>query len=338
MALTRRIFVAALLSFPIAHSARADDFYAHKTITIIASADVYADYARVLAITLPKYIPGQPNVIVKQMVGAGGVVAANYMYNAAPKDGTFIAATHPTVFDAPLMSPDVVKYDLSKFGWIGNMSRDTFLVYVWNNAPIQKFEDAKTTPVIMGGTAIGTGGIDYAIFARDLLGYKIKIISGYTTLQDTRFALENGEIQGTMGNAISSLSTTDWLTAGKIRILAQHGTSRSKQFPDVPLFRDFVSNKDYLPMLDLLNVRGDVSKPYFAPPGVPADRLAILRQAFDSTLKDPEFLANAKRAGLPIDEPMTGEQLAERANQIGQTPSSAVQALADMFKHYRDAP
>jgi tripartite-type tricarboxylate transporter receptor subunit TctC len=336
-----RIFVALWLGFPFAISARADspaDFYAQKTLTIISSGDVYSEYARILAITLPKHIPGRPAVIVKEMDGAGGLVAANYMYNAAPKDGTVIAATRPTVLVAPLMSPDVVKYELAKFSWIGNLTRDTFVAYVWYNAPITTFEQAKTTPVTMGGSAVGSGGIDYAIFARDLLGYKIKIVSGYKTQHDTRFALENGEIQGTMGTSISSLSTTDWLTTGKIRILAQHGSQRSKAFPDVPLFRDFVLNESYKQMLDLLDLRGDLSKPYFAPPGIPADRLTILRQAFDATLKDPEFIENAAHAGLPVEEPLTGEQLEAAVSKIAQTPSSAVRGLADMFKHFSESP
>jgi tripartite-type tricarboxylate transporter receptor subunit TctC len=231
----------------------------------------------------------------------------------------------------------VVDFDVTKFGWIGNATRDTYLVYVWHAAPIQTFEQARTTEVIMGGSSVGSAGIDFAVFARDLLGYKIRIVSGYKSSPETKLAMEKGEIHGTMGNAVSSLNSTDWLATGKVRILLQHGTKPHRAFPAVPLFRDLVQDEDQRRMLELMGVREEIAKPYFAPPGVPAERLAILRRAFDASLKDPEFLAETQRQQLEIEDPMTGDQLAEIVNRVAATPPAVVQQLVGLFKNYKDS-
>jgi len=317
---------------------RAQDFYAGKTITIMVSGGgLYESYARAFARTMPKYIPGRPTMIVKQLTGGGGIRAGNFMHSIAPKDGTVIAGTHGAVLTAALLSPDVVEFDVNKFGWIGNATHDTYLAYVWHTAPIETFEQAKTTEVIMGGTSVGGAGIDYAIFARNLLGYKIRIVSGYKSSPETKLAMEKGEIHGTMGNALSSLNSTDWLATGKVRVLLQHGSKPHPAFPTVPLFRDFVQDEDQRRMLELMGIREEISKPYFAPPGVPAERLAILRAAFDASLKDPGFLAEAQRQQFELEDPMTGDQLAAIAARAASTPPAVVQQLVDLFKNYKDS-
>jgi tripartite-type tricarboxylate transporter receptor subunit TctC len=323
----------ALLVTPV----RAQDFYAGKTISIIVSGGgVYEAYARLMANTMPRHIPGRPSMIVQQVTGGGGIRAGNYMHSIAAKDGTVIAGTHGAVLSAGLLAPEVVEFDVTKFNWIGNITRDTYLVYVWHDAPIKTFEDAKTTQVIMGGTSVGGAGIDMAIFARDLLGYKIKIVSGYKTSAETKLAIEKGEIHGTMGNAISDLNMTDWLATGKVRILLQHGTKPSRHFPNVPLFRSIVHDEQQLRMLDLLGVREEIAKPYFAPPGIPPERLAILRQAFEASLKDPEFLAEAQRQRLEVEDPMPGEQLAAVAERVAKTPRAVVEQLVGVLKNFKD--
>ena len=276
-------------------------------------------------------------MIVKQLTGGGGIRAGNFIHNIAPKDGTVIAGTHGAVLSAALLSPDVVDFDVTKFGWIGNATHDTYLAYVWHTAPIQTFEQARTTEVIMGGSSVGSAGIDYAIFARNLLGYKIRIVSGYKSSPETKFAMEKGEIHGTMGNAFSSLNSTDWLATGKVRVLLQHGSKPHRAFPTVPLFRDLAQDEGQRRMLELMGIREEISKPYFAPPGVPAERLAILRRAFDASLKDPEFLAEAQRQQFEIEDPMTGDQLAAMATRVASTPPAVVQQLVGLFKNYKDA-
>jgi tripartite-type tricarboxylate transporter receptor subunit TctC len=329
--------VAALGVSSLPTLASAQDFYAGKTVSFIVSGSgAYEAYARLFAATMPKYIPGKPAMIVQVMQGGGGIRAGNFVYSIAPKDGTTIGATHGAVLTAKLLNPDVVDFDVTKFNWIGNATRDTYLVYVWHTAPIKTFEDARTTEVIMGGTNVGGAGIDMAIFARDLLGYKIKIVSGYKSSQESKLAMEKGEIHGTMGNAVSSLKATDWLETGKVRVLLQHGTKPHREFPNVPLFRSLVKDEKQRKMLDLIGYREEIAKPYFLPPGVPADRVAILRKAFEASLKDPDFLADIKRQRLDLDDSMTGEQLAELAKQVAATPPEVAKQLVDLFKNFKD--
>ena len=318
--------------------AAAEDFYAGKTITIIVSgAGEYEAYARAFAQYMPKYIPGHPNMIVQLMPGGGGLRAGNFMYQIAPKDGTYIAGTHGAVLVSALLSPDVTQFDATKFGWIGNATQDTYLAYVWHTAPIQSFDEAKTKQLIVGGTSVGGAGIDYAIIAKDLLGYNLRIVSGYKTSPETKLAMQRGEIQGTMGNALSSLNSTDWLATGQVRILLQHGSKKLPEFPDVPLFRDYAQTYAQRQMLDVLGVREEISKPYFAPPGVPPERLAMLRQAFDATLADPEFRTQVAQQKMLITDPMNGDQLKDIVEKIAATPTSTVQQLVSLFKNYKDS-
>src|SRR5262249_29181741 len=158
-------------------------------------------------------------------------------------------------------SPDVADFDVTKFKWIGNATKDTYLGYFRSDAPIKTFEDARKTEVIVGGTSVGGAGIDFAIIAKEVLGFNLRIVSGYKNSPETKLAMERGEIMGTMGNAISSLLTTDWLEKGKVKVLLQHGDKPNKMFPDVPLFKSFAQTDEQRQMLDILSVREEIAKP-----------------------------------------------------------------------------
>jgi tripartite-type tricarboxylate transporter receptor subunit TctC len=319
--------------------AHAEDFYKGKTISLLESGltGAYDGYARALGRCLPRYIPGNPAVVVQGKPGAAGVVAANYLYNIAPRDGTVIATVHGNVLVAPLLSPGQVRFDLSKFGWIGNVTHDTYVGYVMSSAPIKALADARTTQVSMAGTSVGAGGIDMAILGRDLFGFKFKIVSGYKTSGETELALERGEAEGTFGHAWGSLKNQkpDWLRDGKIRIIVQHGFTRNAELPDVPLLLDFATTELDKQILGIELVRQDVSKPYLAPPNVPPANLAILRGAFHSCLEDPEFTAEVKQRHLDIDRPMDGEEVSALVTQISQTPAAAVKKLQDLLSGFR---
>jgi tripartite-type tricarboxylate transporter receptor subunit TctC len=315
----------------------AQDFYAGKTISIIVSgAGIYEAYGRAFARYMPKYIPGRPNMIVQQMPGGGGLQAASYIYRIAPRDGTTIAGTHGAVLTAKLMSPDVVDFDITKLSWIGNATRDSYLAYFWHTAPVQSYKDLLTTEVIVGGSAVGSAGIDMAIVGKELFGFKLKIVSGYKTSPETKLALEKGEIQGTMGNGWSDLNSRDWLETGKVRIVLQYGKKPRAELPNVPLLRDLARDESERQMLDVLGVREEAAKPYFAPPGIPPERLAILRKAFSATLSDPEYLKEAKQQRMEVDEPLNGEEMAALANRVASTPPAVVAKLVALFKNYKD--
>jgi tripartite-type tricarboxylate transporter receptor subunit TctC len=328
------ILIAAL---PVAAMGQ-NSFYAGKTVTIIVDGGgAYEAYARMLARHMPKYIPGHPNIIVQQMPGAGGVRAASFIYKVAPRDGTVIAGLHGAIITAPLLNPGVADFDARMFSWIGNVTRDTYTGYVWRTSPVQSLQEAKIKQLVVGGTSVGGNGIDMAILGKELFGLKLKIVSGYKTSAETKIALEKGEIEGTFANLLSSLKQTDWLAQGQVRIIVQHGGRKHRELPDVPLLRDLAQSDEERQIIDLMGVRDEIARPYLAPPGLPDARLAMLRRAFDTTLADPDFIAEMQRQRLEIDGPSTGEELAKAVDKIAQTPSAIVQRVIALFNRYKDA-
>jgi tripartite-type tricarboxylate transporter receptor subunit TctC len=314
----------------------AEDFYRGKQIRLIVSTDAggaYDAYARLVAPVLKDHIPGNPTVIVQNMPGASGLKTANYMFAAAARDGTVIAGTHSSVLTAPLTSPGVAIFDANKFSWIGSVTSDPYIGYVWHTARVKTLEDTKTTEVIMGGVSVGSAGVDLAIMARDMFGLKLKIVTGYKASNDVKLAMERGEVQGTFANAWSSIRTAEpeWLRDKKIRIIVQHGFKKHPQLPDVPSIFELAENEADQQALVFMLARQEAAKPYFAPPDVPADRLAVLRRAFDATVRDPRFVALAAKTGVALDAPMTGDELAALVAKVSQTPATVVQRVNHML-------
>ena len=337
------VFCALTVLLFIRVEGRADDseenFYKGKQITLIESSGTgaYDAYARTFARYMPKYIAGHPTMIVEAMPGAGGVVAANYLYNVAPRDGTIIGGGHGNVLTAQLLSPDTTRYDPTKFSWIGNATSGTYVGYVVAGASIKTLTEAKTTQVLMGGTSVGGAAIEMAILGRDLFGFKFKIVSGYKTNGETELALERGEFDGSFAHGWTSLKMEkpDWLRDGKIRIIVQHGFTRHPELPDVPLLIDFAQNDLQRQCLGVELVRQDIAKPYLAPPGVPAGRLKILRDAFEASLQDPDLIADLARRSLDIDRPMSGEALSALVAKIAATPAPALEKLRNLLANFR---
>jgi tripartite-type tricarboxylate transporter receptor subunit TctC len=328
----------ALLASPC----RANDgeFYKGKQITVIVSSaagGAYDAYARLLAQVLGNHLAGHPSILVQNMPGASGLKTANYMDKTAARDGTVIAGTHSSVPSAPLTARSAANFDATKFSWIGSITSDPYIAYVWHTAPIQTLEDAKTTEVIMGGISVGSAGVDLAIAARELFGYKFKIVTGYKSSTEVKLAMERGEVHGTFANALSSIkaSEPEWITEKKIRIIAQHGFKRHPELPDVPMFMDLAKKPEDRQILVFLLARQQAAKPYFGPPGVPADRLNSLRRAFDSSIRDPKFIDAAQKSGVSLDDPMTGEELADLVQQLAQTPSPVIDRVNRMFAEYK---
>jgi tripartite-type tricarboxylate transporter receptor subunit TctC len=317
-----------------------DDFYKGKQITLVTTADagsVYVTYARLLAQHLPDHLAGRPTMIVQMMPGASGLTGAYYLYNAAPRDGTVIGAVNANIPTAPLLNRDEAKFDVNKYSWLGSISRDPFVGFVWHTAPIKTLDEAKRTEVILGGQALGAASVDMAVLGKELFDLKIKIVTGYKSSGETKLALEKGEIQGVFGNLWTSLKTEkpDWIADQKIRIVTQFGFSKHPDLPDVPLFMDLATKPEDRQLLELLLSRQEFAKPFVAPPEVPPARLDMLRRAFDATLKDPKFLEDADKLKLPIDRPMTGEELATTTEALSRTPASAIKRLEDIFAGFR---
>jgi tripartite-type tricarboxylate transporter receptor subunit TctC len=316
-----------------------DDFYKGKLLRVIVptpTGGLYDAFARLIAEHMPRHISGNPQIIVQNMGGAAGLVAANYVANVAPRDGTVFAAGHSSTMIASVLSPEQARYDANQLSWIGSITRDPFVSYVWHTSPVQSLKDLETKEATFGGNAVGAASIDYAIVAKAFFGLKIKIITGYANSTDVKLAMERGEINGTFGNGWSSLKADEptWLSEHKIILLTQFGLTRHPEMPDVPMFIDLAKNEADHQALELLLARQEFSKTYYAPPQIPAARLNILRRAFDATVKDPAFLADAAKMGAPVSGPATGEEVATATKRISTTPPSVVERIENVFAQF----
>ena len=323
----------ALCAFLLTSSAIAadgeDNFYQNKQLRLIVSTDAggaYDTFARIVAPIMRDYIPGHPTVVVQNMPGASGLKTANYMAATAPRDGTVIASTHAAILTLQLTSPGNAAFETTKFNWLGSLTTDLFVGYVWHTAPIQSLADAMRINSVMGGVGIGSASTDYAIMAKEMFGLKFKVVSGYKASNDVKLAMERGEVDGTFANGWSSIQTAapDWLRDDKIRIIVQHGFKKSPDLPDVPLFFDLARTEAERQALVFMLARQEAAKPYFAPPDVPKERLAILRRAFDATVRDPRFGRNATKAGLVVEDPLAGSELTALVAEVAQTPPDVV--------------
>jgi tripartite-type tricarboxylate transporter receptor subunit TctC len=328
--------IAATAGIGLADPAAADDFYSGKQIRLIVSSapgGVYDTFGRLIARFLPAHLPGRPVVVVQNMPGASGLKAANYLYNSAPRDGTVIAGVHNGIPTAAFEEPTQAHFDVSKLSWIGSISEDPFVGYVWHTSPIRTYEDAKNTQAVMGSSSINSMGAKMAIVSNAMFGTRFKVVVGYEDASQVKLALERGELEGTFGNSWGDLKTQqpDWIADKKVRIIIQHGYHPDPDLPEVPLIIDQVRNPADREALDLLLERQRYARPYLAPPGVPSDRLALLRRAFDAAIQDPGFVQGARTAHLGVNNPMTGEQLTETVARLSATPATVTERLAKLF-------
>jgi tripartite-type tricarboxylate transporter receptor subunit TctC len=305
------------------------DFYKGKQLQIVCATEaggLYDFYSRLLAKHMPRHIPGNPAPIVQNMPGGGSIKAANYLYNVAPKDGTVILGSHSAISTLALTAADQAKFDVNAFNWIGSVTKDPFVAFVWHTAPAKTLEDLKKVEIVMGGASVGTAGVDMLLIANALFGFKMKLVAGYKSATDVKLALERGEVQGTFANGWSDVKTQSmtWLKEGKIRVVAQHGFKPHPELKDVPLFMDEAKTDADRQALVFMLARQEAAKPYFAPPGVPEARMAILRAAFDATMKDPEFLKDAATQNLAVEEPLTGAEVAALVKSASSTPAEVV--------------
>lgn len=304
-------------------------FYRGKTVTLYVGyspGGAYDIYARLLARHLVKHMPGSPRLVVSNMEGAGSLRLANYLYNAAPKDGTVLGIVNRGAPFEPLIGETAqARFDSVKFTWIGNVGDDVSTCVVTNRTDIRTFEDLLAKPATMGGTGAGA---DTNLFPRVLngvFGTKIKLVSGYPGGNDIDFAMERGEVDGRCGWSWSSLVSTrkDWIDSGFIRIVLQLSLRKHPALSRVPLAMDFAKTEEERDILRLVLARGALGYPLIAPPGVSQERAGVLREAFDATMRDEAFLADAARANLEV-APVSGAELQDLLTQIYRTPPSVV--------------
>ena len=304
-------------------------FYRGKVVSLYIGFSVgggYDVYGRLVARHLGKHIPGNPTVIPVNMEGAGSLKLANWLYNVAPKDGTALGTFSRGVPFEPLIGNRIsTRFDATKFNWIGSTTDEVSLCVSWNRTNIHKFADTYKEELIVGGTGSGADADVFPQIVRGVLGAKMRLVSGYPGGNDIEFAMERGEVDGRCGWSWSSIKSgrQRWLDDGTIRPLLQLGLHKHPDLPDLPLVMDLARNDQERQILKLVFVRGAMGRPFTAPPGVPAERVAALRQAFDAMIKDPAFLAEAGRARLEIT-PISGAELQKLLVEVYSTPPEIV--------------
>lgn len=316
-----------LVATPAAAEGDVATFYRGKTIRIVVGVGVGSGYdinARLLARHLGNHIPGQPTIVVQNQPGAGSLTMTNQLYASGPFDGTVIGASFNGMPTTPLLQPSGARFDPNKLIWLGSTNRETNVSYVWHTAPMNKLEDAKTREILMGAQAPGSTQYDYPVLVNHLFGFRFKVITGYEATPKIHLAMERGEVHGTLANW-STLKAINysWLTEKKIRLFAQWALKRHPELGDVPMILDLATTEPERQALTLALARLEYGRPFFLPPNVPAERVQALRRAFDATMKDPAFLAEAEKLKIDID-PLTGEQVAALVEQVTRTPADTV--------------
>ncbi len=323
---------AAVCGAPAMAQQSVADFYKGKTIRIIVGIDVGSGYdvtARVLQRHWGKHIPGNPTVIVQNQPGAGSRTMVNQLVGNGPFDGTVIGAPFNGLPTAPLLQPDGVRFDPVKMLWLGSTNRETQVTYLWHTAPVKTFTDIIKTQVVTGAQAAGTTQWDYPMVANAVLDTKFKVVSGYKSSQAIHLAMEREEVHGNGATNWTTLLSLNgnWVKEKKVNVIAQWAMKKHPDLPVVPMALDLTKTPEDRAALELLIARLEYGRPYFVPPGTPEDRVQALRRAFDATMKDPEFLSDAKKLSMEID-PITGEQAQELIARVLNTP----QPVADRVR------
>jgi tripartite-type tricarboxylate transporter receptor subunit TctC len=303
------------------------DFYRGKQVRMIVGSAVgggYDLFARIVARHITRHIPGHPNVIVQNQPAAGGVVMTNQMYIQGPKDGTVIGVPINGLPTAPLLQSGT-QFDATRLIWLGSTSREAYVAFVWHATPVQSIAELTTREVVVGATTPGTTMVDFPLLMNDVLGFKFKVVRGYQGTPQINLAIERGEVQGMGGIGWASVKaqTPHWISEKKIRVLAQYGLRRYAELADIPTMLELAKSNADRQAMNMLFARTEYGRPYFLPPDVPAERVAVLRRAFDATMKDPAFIAEAAKLQYEVD-PLTGEQVQELVAQLAATPREVV--------------
>jgi tripartite-type tricarboxylate transporter receptor subunit TctC len=313
----------------------AEEFFRGKKefnlITSSSAGGGYDQYSRLVARHMSKYLPGNPNIIVQNMVGGGGIRAANYIYNVAPKDGTVFSLIDRGMPTAPLLYGDKsqARFDAVKFSWIGSIMRETGMGVVTTRSVVKNIDDAKNHEIFFGSTGPETDPAMFVRLVNDLLGTKIKAIHGYKGQPDEFQAAEKGELDGLFMSGWSGPGRAyvrDQMSRGQMRLLVQMAAERDKdpQHLDTPSILELVSNPDDRQIIGLVLGRMTLGRPFIGPPAVPEDRVALLRKAFQQAVEDPELRSDAERQRLAID-PTWGAEAEDVIKRLYQTPPQVVE-------------
>jgi tripartite-type tricarboxylate transporter receptor subunit TctC len=323
----------AVVAWPLAGTAhdQVADFYKGRQLTVVVGygpGGSASFYAQALAHHVGRYLPGHPSVVVQHVPGAGGLLAANNIYNTAPRDGTVLAITGRTVAIEPLIGNSNAKFDGRKFNWIGTANVEYTTCLSWHTSPVKTLQDAMTKVLVVGGTGADATDVVFPKAVNKLVGTKLKIVVGYQSSAEMNLAMERGELEGNcgLGWTIVKLRKPEWLRQRKINILFQMAVRKHPDLPDVPLISESARTPEDRQVFDFLFAPQEMGRPFFAPPGVPPERVRALRDAFERALKDPAFLAEADKLGLEVQHG-GGEAIDRLLERVYATPKEVIERV-----------
>jgi tripartite-type tricarboxylate transporter receptor subunit TctC len=310
-----------------------DALYAGKQIRMVIASGAgggYDAYARILALHLSRHIPGNPSIIDQNMPSAAGMQATNWAYSAAPKDGSVILATYNSLLAEPLYANPAARYDPLKFEAVGSISRQQNICATWHTSPIKTLDQAKTREVIVTATGAASDSAIMPKILNTVLGTRFKVVMGYSTTEQ-RLAVERGEAEGVCGLSWSTLkaSNPDWVRRDRINVLVQTGKTPQPDLRDVPVLIDLVASPEDKRVIELLSFPQELGRPFLMPPDTPKVLVSTIRRAFDETLRDPLYLADAEKALLEVN-PVTGEAMEQALKQAYATPKELIQRAGEL--------
>jgi len=328
--------IVALSGFAaVADAQTPEEFYKSHPITMLVGSGAgggYDVYARAFSRYWTNHIPGHPNIIAKNMPAAAGLAAASTLYNGAERDGSVIGAfTNGAAMD-PLFGNPGARYDAQQFNWLGSIGKLESVCFVWHTSTVKTIADARSREVIVAAAGATSNSAIVPKMLNTLIGTRFKVISGYDTSSGLTMAVERGEAEGICGLSWSTIkaSRQHWIADKLLNVIVQMGLSKLRDLPDVPSALDLVEGAENRQVMELILIRQEAGRPFAAPPGAPADRIAALRKAFEETLADPDFVAEAQKSQLEI-EPMTGEEIEKMLARAYAAPKVVVEQAAELI-------
>ena len=310
----------------VACAAGVEDFYKGRNVTLVIGYSVgggYDAYARLLGRYFGKHIPGNPAIIPEQMTGAGSLRSANFIYSVAAKDGSVFGTFSRSMGISPLV--DKAEFDSRKFTWLGSVTDDNTICVTWNTSPIKNWDDFLNKPSKFGGEGAGSDPDIWTLLYKNVFGAKAQLVSGYPGTNDTVLAMERGEIDGLCGISWSTIKSRhpEWLTSHSVNIIVQAALKKEPEISSVPLATELTKTPEQLQIIKLLLVSQAMARPFAAPPDIPADRKAALLAAFDATMKDADFLAEAQKLNFDV-RPVSATAIDAMLAEVYQTPKDVI--------------
>ena len=331
-----RLAVASLLvllpALTSAHAQSVADFYKGKSISMVIGFSVgggYDLYARHLARYMGKHIPGHPTIVPQNMTGAGSLRAANFIYSAAPKDGTSIGTVTRSTGINPLLESGAT-FDGSKFTWIGSVTNEISTCITWHTSAVKTWNDFMEKPLVLAGQGPSADPDMFANIYKNVFGAKVKLVSGYPGTNEMTLAMERGEVDGLCGFSWGTIKTrhAHWLRDKRINIIVQASFKKDPELGHVPLILDLVKTQEQRQILAPFLAAQEMARPYIAPPGIPEDRKAALRAAFDATMKDPDYLAEAQKVKIEVN-PVSGAEIDRMLAELYTTPKDVMKKAGE---------